>query len=338
MDFLISKLNKPKVYNKTPALQNYNFGTIEPKETSAYNTNSYIPDYLKLNTLCINFNNLGEVFSLTRELGKPTGKYNSSQDNVREGKWTKFSDYDTAYETLKNKPQEVVSFNASEVAINDIQESGNDVFYDVVGDYLDVGRYLDGVPEAFGNMYMGNYRGVRVKIFCDVSAPASVSSDIIDHRSKRLCRLVDWLETQGIRVSLNCIYSSDNGHFDIKVKDYSEPLNIYDVGVSSNVDFFRRLVFRLIETSKTISYGYGSAYAFSYFQRRLANFCKPKDLQELLLFIDNQNLQNTDSVDEQFDKIERYITALLPTGDYKIQMFDDQITDELINKLKGVAM
>lgn len=329
-DFVIatSQYKKPKSYNKAPALQKYNFGVVE-------GTDPNIPNYLLHNTLCINFNNLAEVFDLCSALGVPTGQYTSSQKNEGSG-WTKFSTYEESVRVLRNEPQRIVEFRPSDIAINDISESGNDVYYDVVGDYLDVGRYLDGVPEAFGNMFMGNYRGVRVKIFYDASAPAYINSDDINLRSKRLCRLVDWLETQGVRVSVNAIYSSDNGHFDIKIKDYSEPLNIYDVGVVSNSDFFRRLIFRLTEVSKTVSGGYGSARSFSYFLRAYFNSkdSQTNDRQELSLFLTNDYQDGEEVINSNFDRVERYIQALLPTGDYKVLMSDTHISEDTINQLK----
>lgn len=317
-EFVISShlLKRFKSYNSETGLAEYNSGTVDFGKISNRDY-SLMPNYLRNESLVINFNNLAEVFTLTQKLGKPRKHHNSSQQKGY-GSWVEFDTYEQAYNVLTKEPQRVVDFKANDIAINDYDESGNDVNYDVTGDFIDIGRYLDGVPETFGQMRQGNYRGVRVKIIQSGGGSCSQDIKIINARSRRISRLIDWLENQGIRVSLNVVYSNDNGHYDIKVKDYSEPLNIYNVGVASNGDFFRRMIFRLIEASKTNSSGYGSSIDFNEFmERTVKRNINEDNLDSMLLFISNSGQYDVKEVDTLFDYMEKRIQKMLEENDYK---------------------
>lgn len=332
-DFIIpvEKIIAPKT-RKQKSLNTIHSGYVDTDSTD-------YPYYIKKRTLCYNFANMGQLFSIINQIGKPTGKYKSSQDETNGADWVTYDTYDEALHALVNKPTEVVSFDKNDITIQDYNESGNAVEYDVTGDFLDVGRYLDGVPETFGSTKMGNYRGVRVKMFVSGSFSASTDKAIIDERSKRICRLVDWLENQGIRVGINTVYSNDNGHIDIKVKDFGEPLNIYDVGVSSNSDFFRRAIFRLKEESPTISYGYGNSYEFAdYMTGRYKMWADKQNLDELVLFINSRFLGDVEEINRRFDRTETYIKLLLETQGYKQYLIDSDINDMKIEQLKGGVM
>lgn len=78
------------------------------------------------------------------------------------------------------------------------------VAWDVTGDYLDVGRYLSGEPEVFGEYKSddGSVAGKVVKIVANVSAIGSVESESIFSAGAAIYAAVDLLESLGHRVEL----------------------------------------------------------------------------------------------------------------------------------------
>ena len=319
---LIKRVDKK--YNTMPELSKYVAGTAKHSKT---------PDYLRDSTLVANFYSLSEFFNMLDDTMYYKGRYESSKEvhTIRDdgnNDWVNYATYDEALEVFKKRPHEISQFDNNDISITDYEESGNFVDYDVVGDFIDVGRYLDGVPETWGSMRMGNYRGVRVKILVAGGTRASTHIDILNERSKRLCRLVDWLENQGIRVSVNIVFSNECGHADIRVKDYAEPLNIYDVAIASNGDFFRRMVFRFKELSKTISAGYGASSTFSYALNEIKRNTDIDSLDCIVLGITN-DIYNLDDINVQFNNIEKNVKKFLEERDYKQFYIAKPYTEEV---------
>lgn len=320
MDFIIPTDNIKRIeksYNKVEALKKYNAGVLLSETATS-------PAYLGKETLLMNFSSLSEVFRLLDDTETVKTKYNSSRENSGSS-WTVFKSYIEAEETFRYAPQKVAEFKASDIVINDYGESGNTVNYDVTGDYIDIGRYLEGVPEVFGSMHMGNYRGVRVKLVVNGAMSAGINIEVLNERSKRIIRLVDWLETQGIRVSLNIVFSNKCAHVDIRVKDYSEPLNIFDIAVATHGDFFRRIVFRLFELSKTLEGGYGNAYSFDYAVEGYKYSLK--NLDEMFVGLISR-CNSKESVNKDFNRVEKHIMKLIESGDFKQVVMSSELREE----------
>lgn len=294
MDFSIPTSNLKLGY-KNRDFSGYDIGTA---------VNPYQWD-LNGNTLCGNFRGLNQVFSVIERF-KLNKTYDSSHKISHKKDWVEFSTYKESYKQLTQNPQVFSDFKELDLDIKSFDESGKDVNYDVTGEFLDIGRYIEGVPEMFGQMHEGKLRGYRLKIFMQGGGSGGVSSERINSRAKRIIRLIDWLENIGVRVSLNVVYSNRCGHMDIMVKDYEDPMNIFDIGVVASTDFFRRIVFFFKEQSTTVDDTYGYSYSFS--NRARKNLENITDGSTLVVTADGVRYG---AVEEKFDEIEKELAESL---------------------------
>ena len=233
--------------------------------------------YLKNNELCGRFLGINTFIDWiernqeTPELNPQSDYFDSSNTPKEQGEYGfyKFQDFKEAMHVFKNEPHTIADFKEKDDRINGGESSGLSVEYDVTGDFIDIDRVLEGVPETFGYTTGGNPRSKRVVIYNISTFSSDVQEERINHRSDRIKRFVDWLEMNNIRTQIVNIYSNDNAHVEIVIKDFDEPFSIYDVAISGNSDFYRRGIFAFREFSKTIGWGYGSPRDFwSSFDRR----------------------------------------------------------------------
>jgi hypothetical protein len=217
-----------------------------------------------------------------------------------------FKNYDQALDTFINKPEKVVKFNPAELRIKDDSEAGNTVEYDVVGDYIDMGRHMEGIPESWGSMRNGNARNRRVNILINLNQMWNVNHKDITHRGERILRLVDALEAGGVRTELIGIESNECGHTEVVLKHHEEPLTISDLAVVTHPEFLRRIIFRINEHSKTWDYGYGSAIKFSQVLDSKPEMLHSDLNDEMNIFVD-ANMRSIEFIDQTFDKLERLL-------------------------------
>jgi hypothetical protein len=226
-------------------------------------------------------------------------KSGASEDYERN--FNVFRTYDEAMDTYRKNPQSVVKYDPTELKVRDVNEAGSIVEYDVTGDYIDMGRHMEGIPETFGQMHNGNARNRRINIVVDLNFSSGVGEQTILRRGERILRLVDALEGGGVRTQLQAIESTECGHFEFTLKQHDEPLTISDLAVVTHPDWLRRIIFRLCEYSETWTYGYGYPRGFN-------NALTPENLagdnlNELTIFIGN--VENDAS--GWFDKLERLL-------------------------------
>ncbi len=238
---------------------------------------------------------------ITKELPK-TGR--GASEATGRDEFNAFDTYEDAMTTFRSSPETIVKFDPSEVRIKDESEAGSQVEYDVTGDFIDMGRFMEGVPESVGTMHNGNARNRRVNITINLNQWAGIDHKDIAHRGERILRLIDALEGGGIRCQLTGIESSECDHVEVKIKHHDEPLTISDLAVITHPEFLRRAIFRIIEHSKTFSWDYGSARTFG-------EAVKPEHIEsdnndEMNLFIDG-NLTNIRDIDRRFDQLEKLL-------------------------------
>lgn len=260
--------------------------------------------YIKPGALVLRADGLDNLFEFMAE-HMPTPKQSGSSSTPG-GKWGGFyffPTYEEAWGVFRNKPESVVKFDPSELRVTDESEAGRTVDYDVVGDYIDMGRYLEGVPESWGSMRNGNARNRRANLYIDLSYSGSTDNKRIIHRGERILRLVDALEAGGVRVQLTGVESTQCGHVEVVLKQHSEPLTITDLAVVSHSDFLRRIMFRVVEYSKTWQGGYGNSTLLENSIDGFPELIRPENNDEISIFIAG----NLTSVDDYFDKLERLL-------------------------------
>lgn len=228
---------------------------------------------------------------------KPKSRY--------EGNFYHFNSFEDAVHTFKTDPKSIRNFEIHDAPLKALSNVGNDVIYDVVGDYIDIGRVIEGVPESCGNFVMGNPRNLFVNIVINVSSPASVSNTVINYRSSRVLRLVDWLETQQIRTAISALEVTQCGVSYVVCKDYHDPVDLNTLAVVTNPDWLRRIVFRQNEYSSTWQWGYGTPVSTSDWK-----FMTESDDTALNISVDwFHSVEQCEAAFETFEqKIEEYVT------------------------------
>lgn len=259
--------------------------------------------YLKRGAMVAMFDGVDVMLDfIEKNMSRP--KQVGSSDEPKQSGFHQFSSFQEAMSTFRSKPESITSFNQTELDIRDVAEAGTDVDYDVTGDYIDMGRYMEGIPESVGTMRSGKSRNRRVNITIQLNQGAWVSSDDINHRSERTLRLVDGLEHGGVRTLVTAVDSSVCGHTEIVLKHHADTLTITDLAVVTNSDFKRRVIFRINEYSKTWDYGYGSPSSYR-------DAVKPEMLHgelndEVNVFITG-GMEGTDNINKLFDQLERLL-------------------------------
>lgn len=151
-----------------------------------------------------------------------------------------------------------------------------EIAYDVTGDVLDIGRYVNGEPEDF--MYFQEPEERRdspvakvVRLVMNLSISGSVHSDNLIERGAAMAACVSLLERQGIRCEVDVFAaSSENLCTWIRIKEASMPIQIDALATMlAHPSTFRRLIFRAWELHPDIGrevwnyngYGYPNACA-----------------------------------------------------------------------------
>lgn len=259
--------------------------------------------YLEDGTLYASFEGLDKLLDYAVDK-MPEAKEGKSSERHSLGGFNAFATYEEAITTFRSSPEKVVQFDESELRIKDDSESGNNIEYDVVGDYIDMGRFMEGVPESMGTMHNGNARNRRVNLIINLNQIHYIKHEEITHRGERILRLVDALEAGGVRTQLTGISSNECLHVEVNLKHHDEPLTISDLAVTTHPEFLRRIAFRFCEYSKTWDWGYGSAISFS--NALTPEMLEGDNVNEMNILIDS-NMNSRESIDTLFDQIERLL-------------------------------
>lgn len=240
-----------------------------------------------------------------KKFGTRKPKDDDSSRRVEYGdRWVKFSTYDECLNEIRNKPETFRHFTEADIRIREWEANGNDADFDVTGDFIDIGRALSGEPECFGTMR----NGIQTKRFANIVVNGNhacrVDQDWIDHKAERVTRLVDFFEANNVRVNLTIVFSNNNSHLEIVVKQYNDVLDINDVAIALSADFFRRFEFHFSEHSKRHTSNYGRAENL-----HLQNI-KDDDVDlNILVNSDDRMHPTLCDIDKAFDYVEQRIST-----------------------------
>lgn len=184
-------------------------------------------------------------------------KSDSSFERQDSDSWTEFNTYDEATKAMRYSPERFRNFKESDIRFYNDDTVGNRIDFDKQGDYLDIGKYLEGEPDCFGQMHGGKFERKFASIVVNIAARCDVKKNEIGAKSAGVLRLIDFLESNGVRCELGLIVSTDQVHCEVIVKNYRDALDINEVAIGLSADFFRWCIFRLTEHSKKKSGGYG---------------------------------------------------------------------------------
>jgi len=138
--------------------------------------------------------------------------------------------------------------------------------YDVTGDYIDMGQYVTGEPECFGNVTCEPMPMECLDILIDTCFSSSVNQDAIYNRGAAITTIIDELQksyfvnvTIAAKVGANSKMTSGlEIVFNIDMKnEYSRDLVAF---YTANSAFFRRICFAIMEIyfNKETLGGYGN--------------------------------------------------------------------------------
>lgn len=253
---------------------------------------------------CLNFIAEHEKFG-NRE---PNKAYDESYETRSDSDWTAFDTYDKATKAMLETPEVFRNFTEADIKLSEWDSVGNAVDFELTGDYLDVGRHLEGSPECFGVMRDGRVQNRFCSIVIDGCASWFIQKNIIALRASRALRLVDMLEANGIRCEVAVLYSTGQVHAEIIVKHYNDPLDINDIAASLSPDFFRWVVFRLMEHSIVLGSGYG--YPADY----KATMLNDEDADNTI-YISHPTGNGKERINKEFDRIEQKISEGFKKGE-----------------------
>lgn len=136
------------------------------------------------------------------------------------------------------------------------QSHMQDVTYQLDGGtYIDVGRYVEGEPECFGDFTTPENPTKVIRIEIGGSISHGISAETVISRGSAVAALIDLLEIRGYRCELAvCIAVEESGsqHLTtIKVKEARQPVDIDRLAFClAHPSFLRRVWFGFIETEK----------------------------------------------------------------------------------------
>lgn len=271
---------------------------------------------LKNGKLSAEFDSVSDVFRVIRKLGW-TPKHGKESDS-RGGGGGSFYTFDSlaeASDVFENKPETIRTFSANDDRLERPESPGKDVNYDVTGDYLDIDRYLMGEPEMFGNAVMGNPKSMFCTINILTSFVWSTSPEYILAKQKRILRIVDWLESQGVRCQIVAQDDSAVSFISTVIKEFQDPFNLNDLAVACHPDWLRRIEFLVMEQSDTWEWGYGSSIQYD---KRMLKY-KPNPEDGMYIYVGGYmpyggDGGNIETLNKAFDGLEVKIADLVDQG------------------------
>lgn len=272
---------------------------------------------LKNGKLSAEFDGVYDVMRVIRKIGW-TPKNGKESDSAPDGggKFHTFANLAEALDVFENRPETIRQFNQNDESIERIESPGKDVMFDITGDYLDIDKFLMGEPEHFGNAVMGNPKNV----FCTINVLTSfvwwTSPEYQMLKQKRILRIVDWLETQGVRCQIVAQDDSDVAFISTIVKEYRDPFNLNELAVVCHPDWLRRVEFLVMEQSKTWQWGYGSSEQYDNKMKKYV----PQPEDGVYVYVGGYipygpwGGNDLDKLNAAFDKLEGQLLELIEDG------------------------
>jgi len=267
--------------------------------------------------LHVEFDSVPEVFRVIKKM-KWTPQRDESSNSNHGGSFHTFTDLAEALDVFENHPERIREFSQNDDRLTNIESPGKDVEFGVTGDFIDIGRVLEGIPEVFGNAVMGNPKSVFCTINILDSFVSYTSPEYQIAKQKRILRLVDWLESQGVRCQIVSSGDSEVIYSSVVIKEFGDPFDLNHLAVSMHPDWLRRVMFLIMEQSKTWQWGYGNSEAYD---NRMKQY-KPQPEDGLYVYVGGyipyagyKNMTvGIKTLNEEFDRIEASIQQIIEDG------------------------
>jgi len=183
----------------------------------------------------------------------------SHRDDTSE--WSGCFSYES-YLKLLNEGDENIIRNIKDMTnkrLKELHHKYKDSFrgykFDVEGQFFDIGKVLEGVPEVWLTPDPNEHEKPRITIRLDLTFASKVKPNEIIDGSSRVLSIVKFLEEHGVEVRLMSLvivknYRNDNRSNILMItdiKDFSEKINYAKVSALVSPTFLRRGFFRVAE-------------------------------------------------------------------------------------------
>ena len=261
------------------------------------------------------FESVADVFRTIESQNWAPKRDESSDRRGGGGGFHTFESLKSAIDIYVNSPECIRQFDNNDIKLESIESPGKDVYHDVIGDFIDMGKFLDDDPECMGNATLGNPRSIFATINIMVAKVHYTSNEYINQLQRRVIRLVDWLENQNIRCQIVATSVTKCANVSVVVKEYTDPIDLNDLAIVCHGDFLRRIIFLIKEQSKTWSYGYGNA--IDYDKRMIKYAPQPED--GMYIYVGGYmpyrgRNDGIEKLNKEFDVIEKRIKQQVEDG------------------------
>jgi len=183
----------------------------------------------------------------------------SSKKKCREGGWSGTDTWETAVKYAKH------GWDAGIKEMQDYLQTDStliNVEHSLVGHAVDVGRFLQGVPDTMVSFYDDSYRNkAPLTVYTKLTYLADVEGNqAMEYTSKILETIAILNRTFNVKL-VGVFDSINNGITNmvlVKIKDTDERFVLNSLAFAYNPAFFRRFWFKWLETTNMWSFGYGS--------------------------------------------------------------------------------
>jgi hypothetical protein len=132
--------------------------------------------------------------------------------------------------------------------------------HDMVGGYVNVSRYLQGIPNNMINQKMIVKKQPVVTLYKNIGYLANVKTEEIIEESIKALQIIQMIEASGMRVNLNLLFHAVSSNCQekimviIKLKSANERLNISKLAFPLvHPSMLRRIIFKWMETTDVVT-------------------------------------------------------------------------------------
>jgi hypothetical protein len=225
-----------------------------------------------------------------------------------------FKTYEECFNIFRKEPGKLERSKESSEKMFDPENAGNQIEYDVTGDYIDMGRYLAGEPESFGSNIYGKL-SKRVRIVLTPCASSGVNAEVMLKKSLHISQMVDWLEASGVRTEIVTIQTTGCEYLEVVIKRFEDVFVYNDLLVATHPDFLRRISFRFTEYSPSWEYGYGMPAVTTKFLKSLSDNPKIFDMlnnEHTIIYTAKDVERGYKGVQDAFKRAKTWLESVLP--------------------------
>lgn len=138
------------------------------------------------------FNDSSELVTILDKCEKFSSK---AVTRNNDGDWINYTWQETMTDFYDGYDVEAMAYEKKSLdSLIESEQTKTNIQYDVTGDYLDVGAFMQGTPECFASMELLPSDKPELNIYASVSVSAGISPEIIKTRGVAIASLIEQLK------------------------------------------------------------------------------------------------------------------------------------------------